>query len=92
MALAEAARFFTRFEASLAKARLDAADIPSFLFDMEMNWGGMDLGVVPARLMVDDEDLGRGPRACSPRALDSACCVICSNTPMYVSTGGTGDE
>jgi hypothetical protein len=57
MALVEASRFFTRFEASLAKARLDAADIPSFLFDMEMNWGGADLGVVPARLMVDDEDL-----------------------------------
>jgi hypothetical protein len=57
MALVEAGRFFTCFEASLAKARLDAADIPSFLFDMEMNWGGADLGVVPARLMVDDEDL-----------------------------------
>ena len=28
MALVEAARYFTRFEASLAKARLDAADIP----------------------------------------------------------------
>ena len=24
---------------------------------MEMNWGGADLGVVPVRLMVDDEDL-----------------------------------
>ena len=57
MALVEAARYFTRFEASLAKARLDAADILCVLFDMEMNWGGMDLGVVPARLMVDDEDL-----------------------------------
>ena len=57
MALVEAARFYTRFEASLAKARLEAADIASFLFDMEMNWGGVDLGVVPARLMVDDEDL-----------------------------------
>ena len=57
MALVEAARYFTRFEASLAKARLDAADIPCFLFDMEMNWGGADLGVVPARVMVDDEDL-----------------------------------
>ena len=56
MALVEAARYFTRFEASLAKARLEAAEIPSFLFDMEMNWGGADLGVVPARLMVDDED------------------------------------
>ena len=57
MALVEAARYFTRFEASLAKGRLDAADIPSFLFDMEMNWGGADLGVVPARVMVDAEDL-----------------------------------
>jgi hypothetical protein len=57
MTLVEGARFFTRFEASLAKARLDAADIPCVLFDMEMNWGGMDLGVVPARLMVDEEDL-----------------------------------
>jgi len=56
MALDEAKRFFTRIEASLAKARLDAADIPNFLFDMEMNWGGADLGVVPVRLMVDEED------------------------------------
>ena len=57
MALVEAARFFTRIEASLAKSRLDAADIPNFLFDMEMNWGGADLGVVPVRLMVDEDDL-----------------------------------
>ena len=57
MALVEAARFLTRFEASLAKARLDAADLNCFLFDMDMNWGGADLGVVPVRLMVLDEDL-----------------------------------
>ena len=57
MALVEAARFLTRFEAGLAKARLDAADVSSFLFDMEMNWGGADLGVVPVRLMVLDDDL-----------------------------------
>ena len=57
MALVEAARFYTGFEASMAKARLDAAGIPAILFDTEMNWGGMDLGVVPVRLMVDDEDL-----------------------------------
>ena len=57
MALVEVARYFTRFEASLAKGRLEAADIPCFLFDMEMNWGGADLGVVPVRLMVLDEDL-----------------------------------
>jgi hypothetical protein len=57
MALVEAARFYNIFEASLAKARLEAEDIPSILFDTEMNWGGADLGVVPVRLMVDDEDL-----------------------------------
>lgn len=57
MALVEAARYFTHFEASLAKGRLDAAGILSFVFDREMNWGGADLGVVPARLMVDDEDV-----------------------------------
>ena len=57
MALVEAARYFTRIEASLAKARLEAADIPCFLFDTEMNWGGADLGVVPARVMVDEDDL-----------------------------------
>ena len=62
MALAEAARFYTGFEASVAKSRLDAAEIPSFLFDMEMNWGGFDLGVVPARLMVDEEDLDEARR------------------------------
>jgi hypothetical protein len=32
---------------------------------MEMNWGGADLGVVPARLMVDDEDLERAQRVLS---------------------------
>ena len=57
MALVEAARFYNSFEAELAKARLEAEGITSFLFDTEMNWGGMDLGVVPVRLMVDDEDL-----------------------------------
>jgi hypothetical protein len=57
MALVEAARFFNRSEASFAKARLAAADIASFLFDMEMNWGGSDLGVVPVRLMVLDDDV-----------------------------------
>jgi hypothetical protein len=57
MALVEAARFFSRYEASLAKARLAAADVACFLFDEEMNWGGSDLGVVPVRLMVLDDDL-----------------------------------
>ena len=57
MALVEAARFYTRIEASIAKGALEAADIPAILFDSEMNWGGADLGVVPVRLMVDEDDL-----------------------------------
>jgi hypothetical protein len=56
MALVELARYFNSFEAGLAKARLDAAEIPSFIFDMNMSWEGMG-GVVQIRLMVDDEDV-----------------------------------
>ena len=59
MALVEAARFYTRIEASIARGALEAADIPAILFDSEMNWGGADLGVVPVRLMVDEDDLVR---------------------------------
>jgi hypothetical protein len=55
MALAEAAKFYNIMEASMARARLAAGGIESVLFDTEMNWGGLD-GVVPIRLMVDDED------------------------------------
>jgi len=62
MALVEAARFFTSFEASIAKGALDAEDIPALLFDDQMNWGGFDLGVVPVRLMVDEDDLKRARR------------------------------
>ena len=57
MSLVEAARFYTRVEASIAKGALEAADIPAVLFDAEMNWGGADLGVVPVRLMVHEDDL-----------------------------------
>ena len=59
MALVEAARFFTIMEAGLARARLEAEDMMCMLFDTEMNWGGADLGVVPVRLMVDEDDLER---------------------------------
>jgi hypothetical protein len=56
MALVEAARFYNNVEGSMARARLAADGIGSVLFDTEMNWGGLD-GVVPVRLMVDEEDL-----------------------------------
>ena len=62
MALVEAARFFTRIEAHIAEGALQAADIPVFLFDSEMNWGGSDLGVIPVRLMVHEDDLAEARR------------------------------
>ena len=62
MALVEAAKYYNIIEASLARARLEAENVPSILFDTEMNWGGADLGVVPVRLMVDDEDLNTARR------------------------------
>ena len=55
MALVELGRYFNSFEAGLAKGRLDAEEIPSFIFDMNMNWEGMG-GIIQVRLMVDDED------------------------------------
>ena len=62
MSLVEGARYFTRIEASIAKGALDAAGIPAILFDAEMNWGGADLGVVPVRLMVHEDDLAEAQR------------------------------
>jgi Putative prokaryotic signal transducing protein len=61
MALVELAKFYNVFEASLVKGRLDAEDVASVLFDTEMNWGGLD-GVVPVRLMVDEDDLAAARR------------------------------
>jgi hypothetical protein len=55
MALVEAARFYNSFEGAVARGALDAEGIESVLFDTEMNWGGLD-GVVPVRLMVDEDD------------------------------------
>jgi len=55
MALVAVARFYNSFDAGAARSRLDAAGIPSFLFDTEMSWEGLG-GIIPIRLMVDDED------------------------------------
>ena len=56
MALVELQRFYTSFEASIVRSALDSEGIESFVFDSEMNWGGLD-GAVPARLMVHEDDL-----------------------------------
>ena len=68
MALVELAKYYDIFEASLVKGRLDAADVASVLFDTEMNWGGLD-GVVPVRLMVDEDDLDFARRVLADRPL-----------------------
>jgi len=69
MALVEAQRFFNSFEAGMAKARLDAEGVASFIFGMEMNpvFAG---GVFNIQLMVDEEDLAEARRilAASPDA------------------------
>jgi hypothetical protein len=61
MALVELARFYNSFEAGVVQSRLTADGVDTYLFDTEMNWGGLD-GVVPVRLMVDDEDLPQARR------------------------------
>jgi hypothetical protein len=66
MALVELSKYYNVFEASLVKGRLDAADVASILFDTEMNWGGLD-GVVPVRLMVDEDDLAQARRVLADR-------------------------
>jgi hypothetical protein len=58
MALVELQRFYRSFEASVLRSALAAEGIDAFLFDTEMNWGGLDC-VVPVRLMVDEDDLQR---------------------------------
>ena len=55
MALVEIRRFYSSFEAHVVRSALEAEGIPCFLFDIQMNWGGLD-GDVPVRLMIDDED------------------------------------
>lgn len=56
MALVELARFYNSFQAGAARSLLDSEGIDSFIFDLEMSWEGMG-GVIPIRLMVDDEDV-----------------------------------
>ena len=61
MALVELARFYNSFEGDVVRTALNAEGIDSVLFDTQMNWGGLD-GVVPVRLMVDEDDLARARR------------------------------
>jgi hypothetical protein len=64
MALVELAKYYNSFEAGAARSRLEADDIDCFLFDMNMSWEGMS-GIIPIRLMVDEDDLARARRILS---------------------------
>jgi hypothetical protein len=55
MALTELGRFYSSFEAGVARSRFAADGIETFLFDMEMSWEGLG-GLIPIRLMVAEED------------------------------------
>jgi hypothetical protein len=55
MALVELARLTNSFEAGMARARLAAEGVESFLFDFNVGTEGP--GFLAIRVMVDDEDL-----------------------------------
>lgn len=60
MALVELERLINSFEAGMARARLAAEGVESFLFDF--NVGAEGPGFLAIRLMVDEEDLEEAKR------------------------------
>ena len=64
--LVELAKYYNSLEAGVVRSRLEADGVTCVLFDVEMNWGGLD-GVVPIRLMVDDSDLAEARRILDAR-------------------------
>ncbi|HEY5721641.1 MAG TPA: DUF2007 domain-containing protein [Allosphingosinicella sp.] len=60
MALIELERLTNSFEAGMARARLAAEGVDSFLFDFNVGTEGP--GFLAIRLMVDEEDLEEARR------------------------------
>ena len=61
MALVEAARYLQQLRGrGRRRSRLAAEGIDSFIFDIDMTLQGVGFGVIPVRLMVDEDDLRRG--------------------------------
>jgi len=61
VALVELAKYYNSFEAGLARSVLAENGVESFAFDTEMSWEGLG-GIIPIRLMVDDEDIDEARR------------------------------
>lgn len=59
MSLVELERFYSSVEADLARLRLEAAGIPSIVFDADTLYASVATGV---RLMVDEDDEAQARR------------------------------
>ena len=71
MALVEAARYADSFEAGMARARLEAEGIMSFLFGLDSNpvFAG---GLFNIQLMVDEDDLATAQALLSGEPKDAS--------------------
>ena len=69
MALVELAKYYNSFESGLARSVLAENGIESFVFDSEMSWEGLG-GIIPARLMVDEDDLDEARRILAAQGED----------------------
>ena len=66
MALVLLAKYYNSFESGLARSILAENGVQSFVFDNEMSWEGLG-GIIPVRLMVDEDDLARAERLLAQR-------------------------
>ncbi len=67
MALVELAKYYNSFESGLARSVLAEHGVQSFVFDNEMSWEGLG-GIIPVRLMVDEDDLDEARRILAAEA------------------------
>ena len=61
MALVELAKYYNSFEAGVVRGRIQAEGIECHMFDFNMGLEGVGF-LIPVRLMVDEDDLGRARR------------------------------
>ena len=67
MALVLLAKYYNSFESGLARSVLAEHGVESWVFDNEMSWEGLG-GIIPTRLMVDEDDLEEARRILASEA------------------------